>query len=600
MKILFLLLFCVINPVYGAFITPGSEAPVQTLTNPNGTVNNGNNNSGNGSGGEDEISTFSNTSNNAADLFAFDFESTTRRDFVGKMAVACRNIQAVLSIVNVYIPVIKSVTSALPPFVGTILNQATMKSVFVEVCDLVFELENATTLEAVFAVKRAANKATAYHYDSKFQFADVLFDSANILYDFEDGGFKQGSMASAATHRQLLATVDSGKRAFSSDERGLETNAERSRSIQKMAQLATRRALLEEALSCPQPGRIQKSTDDLTVDQSKKYNDFVRPLDKEQRINEREIEFFFEKLVEVGSNMFTELDKYDEYLSRLQALRANGAPLSEKIRTKRVLSEVSTGQFTKDGTVYEKQNETKEYKRFSAKINYGIYDSFINKYKDKYKSFMRAQIYTKQGISIFYLSRDTISAIGLDALCRPVILEKKNKSELKDEPVGSDKYQKIISEAALECKESLSEKTLDDSDSIFKELVATLRQFVSKKSIVIAKIWSTESKDYDIHRTLAGGDGSFSPTGKPPRCKNNMTTAGMEKMEFQYEVIESKLKTNILAEEIKITKREEAIIDAKIAEKENADLTRELNSKKQANDVKLPSQTVPIIPLNNL
>src|SRR5690606_37912700 len=96
-------------------------------------------------------------------------------------------------------------------------------------------------------------------WDNHLAQADLTWNTANSLYDFRgNGGFKQGALTSAHTHKRLVDFADRSAKYVQKQRQGpgdpepegIEDKQERQRKLDAIADMSYKRAILADATSC--------------------------------------------------------------------------------------------------------------------------------------------------------------------------------------------------------------------------------------------------------------------------------------------------------------------------------------------------------------
>ena len=224
--------------------------------------------------------------NNFSSLFESN-QSTPQSTNLGPFAIGyefCQDIQKIAPILQAYSNVMWPVVGSPGFTVGIVQNE----SVIYKICDFLIKLEQLNTEGAIFHTARFLNTLTGNRWDHHLNQADLTWNIGNSLYDFRSGtGFRKGALASAATHRRLVNFADQSKRwygggKFDGKGEGIETKAIRQRKLNRVANLAYRRSILEEATRCPVP-RGNKNL-------KNEYERKVLPKEQVKRDTKREIQ----------------------------------------------------------------------------------------------------------------------------------------------------------------------------------------------------------------------------------------------------------------------------------------------------------------------
>jgi len=630
MRILLLLTF-ISTQVNAAFITPQQEAPVQTNL---GRSQNGSVSSSSGNGG---VSSFSAASSNSGNGISSLFDTTellATDEAQGKNAISnlgpfrigfefCQQIQAIATILNVYSNVTWPVIGV-PGFTFGLLQN---DSALIELCDFIIRLDGLETEGAIYAIGAQLNKTTEGRTSAYISQADILWNTANVLYDFEVGGFKRGALTSAATHRQLLnASEESYKnvqRMTGTKEdnvQSFEREHDRKRDLQELADVAFERTIIEEALKCNQP--------DPSSEQQAKDNKKIPDAKNRLRQADRSVEKIREILLKMGVDMFLERDDLVKYRNRLNELESKGAGYQFKPKSYQLARFAPTGAVEKDQACIDQSKAaggsvpcskkpvvvdkgvTRYYQDISSTVDSSLWTKFLDEYEPVWESHATKLFYSEGGLTgLFTGKKKQINGqyASYSVECSSLELHDKVVRSKKNVIVDSPEYNNAIEAEGNACREKLYESEDLDSNtynSFFAKYVGLYKKNLRRVKQNQAKIWTYDSKWGGIHplpKELAKSGQQdkaekefLASLGKPrSTCNPEYTPAEMN--QFRVNLANANVKTNelILKQQIKRNQIEEAKIDAEIANREERERQTKFQSKKNAVNSRLPQGRTP-------
>lgn len=481
----------------------------------------------------------------------------------------CQKIQAIAPILSAYSTVQWPVIGAPGLTFGLVQNE----SALLKICDFLVQLQSLNTEGAIFHSARFLNELTGNKWDNHLAQADLTWNVANSLYDFRgNGGFRQGALTSAHTHRRLVDFADRTAKYYQTEwgdpnrdgpAEGIESKQERKQKLDRIAKLSYQRAILSEASSCPSP-QVKTNYQD-------KYLKEVVPEQENIKIKERNVQFYFRTLLRMGTDFITDLNEMQDYKNKLEALIDNGYAYRASSGSTSVKREVPTGKMIKDpaianGLKPEVKTETKrrEYQRVRVIPNSQLWNQFRQQYVKRWETYIKSQLLASGTFGLLDGKKGRI-----EAKYRSYAMECSEQWLAPRLPVTDRKdprYWPELQKMTKQCKDNLVVR-----DSQYKNLMDRyVRQMdidLRSAKVSQAKIWTFESLYFGVmpiqsesaraSQNAKAQESSIKSIQAPQKsCRADFTPAEMDKIGMELQNVE-----NALTEEIVKQQAERSVIE---------------------------------------
>ena len=157
----------------------------------------------------------------------------------------CREVNKLGAILNSY-TIVQWPVAGVPGFTFGLLQN---NSPLMDFCQYLIQLEQLDTESAIFLTANELNNLTGQKWNEHLNFMSNTWSLSKSVYDFENGKVRKASLESPAVHRRMNNTIREYSRLYGNNE--IQTRQEREADMNRFASVVHRRAILQEAMSCP-------------------------------------------------------------------------------------------------------------------------------------------------------------------------------------------------------------------------------------------------------------------------------------------------------------------------------------------------------------
>lgn len=402
----------------------------------------------------------------------------------------CQRVQQIAPLLQAY-STVQWPIAGVPGFTfGMVQNE----SVIYKICDFVIQLESLNTEGAVYASARLLNDLTGQKWDDHLNQADLLWNTANSVYDYRGGGkFREGALTSAQTHKNLIEFADKTAKYYQKQRsdptkdgppEGIEDKYERRQKLDKIAQLSYQRSILQEATSCP-------VVETKGTDNQKLWEKEV-VTEQENIKNYRDNILHYETMLRrMGPDFITEVSELQQYVNLLEGLIDNGYSFDYQIRYVDVPRKAATGKMNKDGTpVVSDTKEKRPYQFIRSVQDTRSWQNFNTNYVKRWQNYIKGELLS----STYGLLDDKKGR--LEAKYKSYAWECSERQLQRQLPVrdkNDPQYWPALNAATQQCRDRLQFRE-NEAESIFERYLRLLQQDLSLAKRAQAKIWTFESK----------------------------------------------------------------------------------------------------------
>lgn len=451
----------------------------------------------------------------------------------------CANVDKIQTLSQIYEPTLMIAASPVPPFTGVVWGMISKTNVVVDLCNFVNDYQTLSTQGKIRLTKNYTNTLTANKWDDHFKQAESSWDFAQNAYDFENGESRPGYLTSAQAGRDISEFSKSSQeyydRNFNKDARA-EQNAE----ITELTQVIAQNSLIKNATLCPETEN--------NPNYKKIYEDDIKPQEVLMNEADPDIEYYKQKLIDSGAKFINSQGELYDYIAQLDNMEKYGIQSSVTLSTK-VEETTKPGRLDAQGKpTVKKVAKTRQVQSYSVQIDDQRFQSFIDKYAEQWKTWVRITSLTKTSeVGLFFVEdRLTKELRDIYYECK----ESKLMSGVKPESKG---YDQLYEKKKKECENNLviNEKNAENIVSYF---VTNFKNALYKKNNAKAKIWTIESDILGINR-FESQNGKNSPVANLQadniKCSEELTAAQLDKLEMAQDSNNLKLKEIILKNKIK-------------------------------------------------
>lgn len=395
----------------------------------------------------------------------------------------CKQLQAIAPILLAYSNISWPVTG-----VGYTIGLVSNQSSIMIFCKHLIALESLDTEGLIRAGADLLNTVTKNRWTQHFKQADVLWNTANSIYDPSKGEFRAGALTSASTHRKFVQLANNTKKWYNGGEfdgkgEALETKQSRQAELNKIARLSYKNAILSEAIDCPEP-KVKK-------DFIKEYKRSVSKEKQKKRLAEIDIKEITLFLLNMGKNMLIDNNDLNEYATFVEKMNHDGVKFLTRNETGKI-SRTVAHKTEKDSEGFPKLVEEEEsviYQKVYVESNYALFEQFRKKYVAQWESYI-TKMFFQSGLKSFLADKDGLNESKFRSFSYECSTRKLDPSlRLTSEE---------ISEKRKKCKESLtdSNKKFEEKDvkNLLEFYVLNLEKALKEQGSAEAAILTFESK----------------------------------------------------------------------------------------------------------
>lgn len=451
---------------------------------------------------------------------------------------------------------------------GITMGMMSNTSVILDFCNYLTTLESLDTVNAIQFSAQYLNQLTNKKWDDNFQQIDRMWNITNTLYDSETGTYRQGALESASTHREIndfvKGSADWYSQKFNGTDSDIKTRSEREAQVNELAKISYQRSIIKEMTNCP-----ETSTD---INYAELYSKQVKPLEKIRDEAQEDMEFFREKLYDMGSRFNGTQAEAQDYYSQLEKIPVLGVAY-ESTSTK---GSKSTYKPKKSGkaVTQEKKSIDIVVQKWSAKPSEDIVTAFKNNFGDKWKTWVTAQWVSQGSYGILDDPSARVESEFKD------ISGECNKNRIArrlDDKKAS--FEKDLETEFKRCTENIKvdQKTTENLLSYYATKYYNAIYSFKQQN---AQIWTFESKYLGRNRNVSRNSGSDNYQQEEVKCEANLQPIEMEKMKLKLQSLENDLNQQIATETFKQT------VMMQDEKKKQDDLSKEAASRRRFTEAK--------------
>lgn len=498
---------------------------------------------------------------------AFELQPVQQSTKLGPFAIGyefCQRVQQIAPILQAYSNVMWPI-AGVPGFTfGMVQNE----SVIMKICDYLVQLESLDTEGAIMHTARFGNELTGNKWDNHLAQADLTWNVANSLYDFRgNGGFRQGALTSAHTHKTLVDFADRSKKYIQKQRQGpndpepegIEDKHERQRKLDEIANLSYQRAILSDATSCP--------VENTKTDNQQMWQREI--VTEQENINRRRenIKYYDQMLRRMGADFLTEVSELQVYINKLEGLVDNGFKFDYQIRYTEVPRKAATGKLKKDYTPEVKDTkEKKPYQFVTLTMNALIWSDFQNAYVKRWEKYISGQTLMSGSFGLLDGKKGRLEAKYKSYTweCSEMQLAPTLPVRDKNDP----QYYPELQKAATRCQNNLQVRE-NDFKNLMQRYLTLMQQDLYSAKLSQSKIWTFESKfigtmplqkeSINAAENKKDQEYRLKVVQAPSKdCRAEFTQAEMGKLNLELQNV-----NNALTESIVKTQTEKSIVEDK-------------------------------------
>lgn len=459
------------------------------------------------------------------------------------MLKICEYANSVASIINAYPNLLPSLTP-IPyvPFVipGMLVGMSQRTSVLLEMCNLLQDIVALDTQGAIYAIGRMTNTLTDNKWSHHLNMADSTWNLANQLYDFNEGKQRKGSLTSAMAHRDINDFMKTSygwyNKTFNDSDAQLKNRGERETDMNQYASLVQKRAILAEALACPD---ASTNPNYQTI-----YKTQIAPQERKRVDAQDNIIFFKGKLLQMGPRFMNTQEDLELYVKELENLERNGV-------TYKISNQIISETTSKPGTRTDKEGKPimsdvkvkRNIQQWDAQLFADVFEKFKTKWSPKWSDYVNARWVGQ--------SRGFLTSLFDKGSRRSPVEEEFQDLNFECNPsrlmLGFDMsrqdYEKVRDQKYNDCmtKTKLNQKT---AENLLTYYVGQLQVQLKVLKDANAIIWTKESEILGVNRSVQSKPNSDGYQQETISCSkgNKLSEAELKKLELQQQSLNTELK----------------------------------------------------------
>lgn len=456
---------------------------------------------------------------------------------IAKLSESCQKFQNVQQIAQVYIPHIAPVVG----FPGVAFGLIQYRSAIIDVCDYIIKLDRVDGFQAVLLTESFLNNLSANKFNDHLALQDLWFNTANSIYDFQgDGGFRKGALTSASTHRSLVRLADETAKFYQkhgkgeSNPEGIEDKNERQRKLNDISRLAYKRAILTDALSCPE---TPDKKDKLAL-----YNREVTPKVNENNDLEEDRKIIRGLLIDMGKEFLVDLNDYNKYIDDVYFLVNSTVRFTAKPKRLKETTTSPTAKYDKEGYPVKKNSIlVKTVNIFSVSVNDTYYTNFLKLYRKKWEDWVTSQMFTTGTFGLLTGKKGKVESKFRDYSYECSNNKLKDKMKIKDR--NDSRYDDELGKLRQECRDNLKVRK-NEYENLMEFYVSELKKLNIKIKKNTADIWNFEAEQLGVVRTINQNNSQDlkSTQTETVSCSTDLQPAEMQQANLELDSIRLEMK----------------------------------------------------------
>lgn len=442
---------------------------------------------------------------------------------------------------------------------GSVFSFMKADNIIVEYCSYVAEMKGLETTEDILDKAEKLNKITDSGFTDEINLTRNTFDLANSVYDFEENEFNSSQILTPRMTRKLnryykdVGQYYNENMADSADDMiDVRSRRQRENDISRLAKIARRRAIIEEATNCGDRSKLRSN-----VNYQKIYDSQLKPKYNELDESEYIISFHHRMIERMSPKLVSNEAEMEEFLVEFSNLTLNSYKLTYNVATdtrgstekvdnpnydpeKRDIEE-NTKYIVKD------KNITFKYQNYTIIENPKLKKSFKEKWGSRWRAYVTIEVLSSSR-GIFNKPRQRVESkiYGYGINCSYYkIARKKNLS--RNDPA----YRIKLKRYKKECDDAEAKKTSDAGGLLSLHIEEYLKALRIKRNAE-KEIYTIESRYLDIHRRIETKDGQvedFGPSYKREEitCSDSPSPALMAKQSQELTKVNAQL-NQVIAE----------------------------------------------------
>lgn len=491
----------------------------------------------------------------------------------------CEQVQRLAPLLNVY----SMVQWPVMGFPGITFGLSQNTSALLDFCDFIMQIEQLDTQDAIFFAGNYLNKLTDKKWNDHLDFASQTWDLANTVYDFESGQHRKGALESAMTHRQINDYMKTSyewyNKTFNSIDAKLKNRGEREMEMNAFSQVAYKRAILAEALTCP-----GGDTNAGQKDYEKVYAKEIQPNEVKRDQSKDDIDFYKSKLLDMGPRFANNQDMLSQYVKDIENLEVKAVNYSIKIKPK---TETTIKQVPGKGgaaPTQQKVNIKRDTQVFEVMVFADQFTNFKKNWGDKWSSYVTAAFLSNGSEGLL-----TDPQAKIENEFKDFSYECNATKLMRGVSVDRPDYDKLQDERVEQCNKD-TRMNQKKAENLMNYFVQQLQSSLYRYKLANAAIWTSESWYLGVTRSVNSKNSTEGYQQEQVTCAENMEPAEMQKIGLKQQQVETEYAEITAKQVMKQNAMMEEQAKAEAADREERNKRQAFQDKKNE-DTKKATQT---------
>ena len=439
----------------------------------------------------------------------------------------CREVNKLGAILNSY-TIVQWPVAGVPGFTFGLLQN---NSPLMDFCQYLIQLEQLDTESAIFLTANELNNLTGQKWNEHLNFMSNTWSLSKSVYDFENGKVRKASLESPAVHRRMNNTIREYSRLYGNNE--IQTRQEREADMNRFASVVHRRAILQEAMSCP-------DTSD-NVDYSRIYQKDVQPWELRARDAKYDLDFFKSQMLRMSSKFPRNQAEQKQFIEQLEKLDTQG--ITYNVDSSKSINDKTVKRYNESGIVKTKEESIKrKYQTWKVSTSPELFRDIKDNWQEKWDQWVQREFLSRgsRGLLDDPKARVEREFVNLTYECNPYRL-------MQGIDQTNANYEKLKEERVTKCKENVKVNQKKAGNLLLYYIDEYQRTLYTYKE-ANSKIWTLESKYLGRNRMVKLEDAAEGYQQEQVQCSEVLQPAEMQKIGIKQQAVNNEY-TEIIAQE---------------------------------------------------
>ena len=460
--------------------------------------------------------------------------------FLGNVGRAfCEKVQQLGPILNSFTVVQWPVVG----FPGITMGLAQNTSVILDLCNLVMQIEQLSTQDAIFFAAGELNKMTDNRWGHHLDFADKTWNLANSIYDFEAGETRRGAFQSRATYREMNdfmgASYSWYHKTVNGKDARLKNRREREQDMAQYSRVAYRRAILQEATNCPTPVDNQNY--------SQIYESKIAPEELKIEDFREDVDFFRGQLMKMGPRFMNNEQEMKEYTADVEQLMTAGVSYQIRTRVKNETTYKPDGVDAQGNAKHRKVTLKRDTQVWTARLFSDLFQQFRDRWGQQWYDWVKAEYLSRGTRGILNDPRGKVESEFVD-----LAFECNSSRLMRGVPLDRQDYNREQERRVELCKTQV-QTNQKKSEGLLNYYVNNLSTSLFQLKKSRATIYTAESYYLGRNRTLDISKVDEGFQQENITCQEKLEPAEMQKLSLKQQAVENEYNEMISMQVMKQT-----------------------------------------------